>query len=203
VDAKLTSLDDAVAILDRGGIVVIPTETVYGIAGRPHPDVVARIFAVKQRPPDRSMQLLVPGAEWLDRIADPSSDARLLAGTFWPGPLTLVVRALGDAPPAVVSETGTIGLRVPANPIALGLLGRCGPLAASSANRSGEDTPPIVDGVLALFGDAVDGYVDGGISSASGSTVLDVTGRRARVLREGPITAQMLSDLLGSRFEGV
>jgi tRNA threonylcarbamoyl adenosine modification protein (Sua5/YciO/YrdC/YwlC family) len=202
VGANLTSLDAAASIIERGGIVVVPTETVYGIAGKPEAHVVDRIFAVKQRPPDKSIQLLVPGAEWLDRLAHPSSDARLLAATFWPGPLTLVTWARADAPSAVVSD-GTIGLRVPANQTALDLLERCGPLAASSANRSGDDTPPTADGVRAVLGDAVDGYLDGGTTSGAGSTVVNVTTETPDILRAGPITAQMLSDVLRGRFEDV
>jgi L-threonylcarbamoyladenylate synthase len=111
-------IDDAVRVVTDGGLVVVPTETVYGIAGKPEPSVVDRIFEVKQRPPEKSIQLLVPTAEWLDRIAEPSADARLLGEMFWPGPLTLVVTPRDDAPSAVVFN-GTIGVRVPAHPIAL------------------------------------------------------------------------------------
>jgi tRNA threonylcarbamoyl adenosine modification protein (Sua5/YciO/YrdC/YwlC family) len=202
----LTSLDGAAAVVDAGRLVVVPTETVYGIAGRPDAHVVDRIFEVKQRPAEKSIQLLVPGAEWLDRVAQPSPDARLLGAAFWPGPLTLVVWARDDAPSAVVSPIGsggTIGVRVPAHPIALELLARCGPLAASSANRSGEETPPTVDGVRELFGGAVDAYLDGGPAPGTGSTVVDVTTDRVNVLREGPVTTEMLRSVLGSRFEGV
>ena len=203
---QLTAVDGAAAVVARGGLVVVPTETVYGIAGRPDPDVVDRIFEVKHRPPEKSVQLLVPGAEWLDAVAHPSSDARLLAVAFWPGPLTLVTWARDDAPPAVVASTGagrTIGVRVPAHPLALELLARCGPLVASSANRSGEPTPPTVDGVRGVFGDEVDAYLDGGPAPGSGSTVVDVTNERASLLREGPVTADMLRSVLGGRFEGV
>ena len=135
METVLTTIDDAVRAVEEGGLVVVPTETVYGIAGKPDADVIARIIAVKQRPADKSIQLLVPGAEWLDRIAFASSDTRLLAAAFWPGPLTLVVSARGDAPSAVVSN-GTIGVRVPAHPIALELLARCGPLADRAPTRA-------------------------------------------------------------------
>jgi tRNA threonylcarbamoyl adenosine modification protein (Sua5/YciO/YrdC/YwlC family) len=196
----LTSVADAARIVDGGGLVVVPTETVYGIVGKPEPDVVARIVEVKQRPAERSIQLLVPGAEWLDRVSLPSSDARLLAAAFWPGPLTLVVWARADAPSAIVSADasgGTIGVRVPAHPIALELLARCGPLAASSANRSGEDTPPTVHGVRELFTTSVDAYLDGGPAPGTGSTVVDVTTERVSVLREGPVSFEMLRSVLG------
>lgn len=172
----------------------------YGIAGRPDADVVARIFEVKQRPAEKSVQLLVDGAEWLDRIAHPSAEARVLAAAFWPGPLTLVAWAREEAPPAVVAEHGsgrTIGVRVPAHPIALDLLARTGPLCASSANRSGEPTPPTVDGVRRIFGDGVGLYLDGGPAPGTGSTVVAVHSDRVDVLREGPITSAMLAEALG------
>ncbi len=198
----LSSLDHAARVVESGGLVVIPTETVYGIAGKPDAAVIARIFEVKRRPEEKSIQLLVPGTEWLDRVAHPSADARLLAAAFWPGPLTLVVWARADAPRAIV-DVGTIGVRMPAHPIALELLARCGPLAASSANRSGEDAPPTVHGVRELFAASIDAYLDGGPAPGSGSTVVDMTTEPIDVLREGPIGVEMLKSVLGSRFEDV
>ena len=88
-------------------------------------------------------------------------------------------------------------MRVPAHPIALDLLARCGPLAASSANASGEPTPPTVDGVRSVFADAIDVYLDGGPAPGTASTVVSVTGEHPAVLREGPITVEMLSTVLG------
>lgn len=197
----LTSVDEAAAVVDRGGLVVVPTETVYGIACKPGREPISRIFAAKQRPEERSIQLLVPGAEWLDRLAHPSADARMLAATFWPGPLTMVVWARAAAPPAVVWER-TIGVRVPAHPMALDLLARCGPLAASSANLSGEPTPRTVHEIRDVFGDLVDAYLDGGPVEQSGSTVVDLTTDPPVLQREGPITVGMLRPVLGNRFEG-
>ena len=185
----LTSVDDAVAIVERGGVVVVPTETVYGLACRP--EHVAKIAQLKLRPVERSVQLLVPGAEWLSRVGHPNGVALALADAFWPGPLTLVVPAADDAPPTLVFD-GTIGVRVPAHPIALELLARCGALAASSANETGEPTPSSVQEIRSIFGPRADGYLDGGEITGSGSTVIDVSGDALVVLREGPI---MRSDI--------
>jgi L-threonylcarbamoyladenylate synthase len=196
MDEILTTIDDAVRVVESGGLVVVPTETVYGIAGKPEAGVVARIFDVKQRPAEKSIQLLVPGAEWLDRVAYASSGARSLAAAFWPGPLTLVVMARDDAPSAVVAN-GTIGVRVPAHPVALELLARCGPLAASSANLSGRATPPTAGGVRDVFGDAINVYLDGGPVTGTGSTVVGATSEGVDVLREGPITSEALGSVLG------
>lgn len=193
----LSSVDDAAAIVERGGVVVVPTETVYGLACRP--EHVARIAELKRRPIERSVQLLVPGAEWLPRVGRPNDVALALADAFWPGPLTLVVPAADDAPAALVFD-GTIGVRVPAHPIALGLLARCGPLAASSANETGRPTPSTVQDVRSVFGSGADGYLDGGVIVGAGSTVIDATDDVPRVLREGPIMRSDVERVAASGF---
>jgi L-threonylcarbamoyladenylate synthase len=199
----VTSVEEAAAIVEAGGLVVVPTETVYGLAGKPVPEVVARIVDVKQRAADRPIQLLVPHISWLDMIAEVSDDGRKVGAAFWPGPLTLVVNALDDAPEAVVSN-GTIGIRVPAHPIVLELLARCGPLAATSANLSGQPTPSTIEEIREIFGDLADGYLDGGpADSGLGSTVVDLTTVAPTLVREGPISAEMLRTVLGDGFERV
>jgi L-threonylcarbamoyladenylate synthase len=171
-------------------VILLPTETVYGLAT--FPLNVARLFEIKERPRERSVQLLAPDASWLDRLGRPSDVARRLAAAFWPGPLTLVV-GVGDAAPPELLTTlagdGTIGIRVPDHDLALAVLGRCGPLAASSANLSGEPTPSTAAEIADLFGDRVDAYLDGGTIEGTGSTVVDVSGADLRVLRPGPIPA--------------
>jgi tRNA threonylcarbamoyl adenosine modification protein (Sua5/YciO/YrdC/YwlC family) len=182
------ALDDAVAALERGGVVVVPTETVYGLAARPdRPEAIARIFELKGRSSDKVLQLLVPGAEWLDRLSSPTETARFLAAEHWPGPLTLVVIASESAPDPVVSD-GSVGLRVPNHPIATELLRRGGPLAATSANRSGDPTPTSVDEIRAVFGDGVDVYLDGGVIAGAASTVVDATNETPVILRAGAIS---------------
>jgi L-threonylcarbamoyladenylate synthase len=196
----LTSVDEAAAIVDRGGVIVVPTETVYGLAGKPVAEVVERILRIKERPVEKSIQLLLAGAEWMERVAQTSTAADALARAFWPGPLTLVLHAADDAPPALVSDE-TIGVRVPAHPTVLELLGRCGPLAASSANPSGLPTAPTVGDIRRIFGDRVDGYLDGGRIAGTGSTVVDLTTDPANVLRVGPIGLNDLRSVTGGRFE--
>jgi L-threonylcarbamoyladenylate synthase len=198
---KALSANVAVAALGNGGVIVIPTDTVYGLAARADLDhAVRRITELKGRPQGRPFQVLIPGSDWIDRLGEPTDDARLLAARFWPGPLTIVVRARSDAPPAPVAD-GTIGLRHPAHAGALEILDRSGPLAASSANRTGEPTPSTIDEVRRSFGDGVDVYVDGGKVAGDASTVVDATGPRALILREGSISAAEIDDVTGSRFE--
>lgn len=124
-----------------------------------------------------------------------SPDAAALAEAFWPGPLTLVVAA-SDVAPGALAPDGTIGVRVPGHAIALDLLSRTGPLAASSANRSGEPTPATIAEIQAVFGDAVDGYLDGGTIEGTGSTVVDLTGSKPKVLRSGPISEVDVTEAL-------
>jgi L-threonylcarbamoyladenylate synthase len=184
-----------------GGVIVLPTETVYGLACRPTAEGVARIFEIKSRPPDKNVQLLVPDASWLDRMGRPTDAARTLAAAFWPGPLTLVVAPSDDAPTAL-SAAGTIGIRVPSHPVALEVLELTGPLAASSANRSGDPTPPTAAEIAALFGSSVDAVLDGGRIEGTGSTVVDATGLEIAVLRAGPITDAHLRDALKTPERG-
>jgi len=185
----LTIVEDAVAALARGGVVVIPTDTVYGLAAKADHDVaVDRIYALKGRPREKALQLLVPDVSWLDRLGRPSEAVRALAERFWPGPLTIVVPGHTDE---------AVGLRMPDNPLALDVLASAGAVAATSANRSGAETPRDAASIRELFGEGVDVYVDGGTIVGLASTVVDMTGAEPRVLREGAVTADEITRALG------
>ncbi|MGH2689867.1 MAG: L-threonylcarbamoyladenylate synthase [Actinomycetota bacterium] len=172
-------LEEAVRALRRGGLVVIPTDTVYGLAAPAgDADAARRIFALKGRDEGKPLQILIPDARSMSELARPSRSAVLLAERFWPGPLTLVVPAKAG---------GTVGLRVPGHPLALELLAATGPVSATSANRSGEPTPADIGSIRTHFGAAVDVYVDGGHVDGLPSTVVDVTGPGVVVLREGAV----------------
>lgn len=200
-EAVGADVDAALAALLRGGVVVIPTDTVYGLACRPDPGPVERIFALKGRSPEQTLQLLLPGVEWVERVAVPDERARALVGAFFPGPLTLVLPASPQAPPAVTTEAA-VGVRVPGHPRALALLAASGPLAATSANRSGERTPPDVAAIRELFGSDVDAYLDGGILEGPASTVVDLSGPEAVVLRDGAVRRDELAAVLGGPIGG-
>lgn len=187
----VASLDAAVRALEGGGVVVFPTETVWGIGARPDSsEAVERIYHLKGRPADQPLQRLVASPEDVEALCRLDEGARRVVERFMPGPLTLVLDA---------REGGTIGLRVPDHPVALDLLGRTGPLAATSANRSGEPTPAELTAIQGLFADGVDAYLDGepaprGISS----TVLSLAGGEPRLLREGAVPRGGLEGVLGS-----
>ncbi|MEO5680254.1 MAG: L-threonylcarbamoyladenylate synthase [Acidimicrobiales bacterium] len=188
-------------MLQRGGLVAFPTETVYGLgADAADPAAVARIFEVKGRPTDHPLIVHVGGTEDLARWAEsvPAS-ARRLAEAVWPGPLTVVVRRADHVPAAVAGGRSTIALRSPAHPMAQALLEAFGGgIAAPSANRFGRVSPTTADDVRADLGDDVDLILDGGPCRVGiESTIVDCTGDGVVVLRPGGVAAEVLEDILG------
>ena len=193
-EAWASALDEAVAILEKGGLVAFPTETVYGLGGRAFdPEAALRIFAAKGRPRTHPLIVHVEGEEDARPLASHWSErAERLARAFWPGPLTLVVPR-GPRVPAVVAGGGaSIAVRAPAHPVARALLRRLGePIAAPSANRYQSISPTLAAHVVKSLGDAVSLVLDGGPCEAGiESTVVDVSGAESeppRVLRPGAL----------------
>lgn len=193
-------LDRAVGALDQGRIVVIPTDTVYGLAARPDaPGAVQKIFELKGRALDNALPVLGSDINSLKTVAEIEESALSLAGRYWPGPLTLVVRRrpwfthdLGGG------EDDSIAIRVPASEPARALLARTGPLAVTSANRSGDSPATTVDDAREVFGDAVSVYIDGGRAGKGvASTVVSLLGEPS-VLRVGPISEEEIRQTLTS-----
>lgn len=182
------TLVEAIDVLHGGGLVVMPTDTVYGLAGRADlADAVAAMFAVKARPNDRPLPVLGADIEDLRSVARFSEREVRAAESFWPGPLTLIVqRAPRFTFDLGGSDRSTIGVRVPAHPLALELLAETGPVAVTSANLSGQEPAVTVDQAREVFGDAVGFYLDGGRLSSSPSTVARV-GDDVEILRSGAI----------------
>ena len=188
-------------MLQRGGLVAVPTETVYGLAANARDELaVEKIYEVKGRPPVKPLSLLVPGCGALDEYGtDVPTGARVLAEKFWPGPLTIVLRAKPGAVPGIVLAGGdTVGLRCPDHPLTLALLRQSGlPLAVPSANPSGAPPPKTAGEVLAYFDGKIDGVVDGGpCGIGEASTVFDMSRTPYRVLRGGALTQTELADAL-------
>jgi L-threonylcarbamoyladenylate synthase len=180
-------------------VVAVPTDTVYGIAARiDRPEGIARLFDLKGRRREVAIAVLVHDAEQAAAMGTLSPRTRRLAAAFWPGPLTIVVdrppREPGDPAPADLGGDGrTVGVRVPAHPALRALLAATGPLATTSANRSGLPTPAGVEGVASVFGAGVALYLDGGPSAGGPpSTVVRDDAGALHVLREGPIGAEAL-----------
>jgi L-threonylcarbamoyladenylate synthase len=195
-----TPLDDparhAADVLRRGGLVALPTETVYGLAGDArNADAVARIFAAKGRPVDHPLIVhLGDKAQLSDWARDIPDAAWRLAEAFWPGPLTLVLRRAPDVLDAVTGGMPTVALRVPGHPLALSVLELFGGgVAAPSANRYGSVSPTIASDVLEELGDRVDLILDGGPCDVGiESTIVDLSGDAVCLLRPGLITAEDL-----------
>jgi L-threonylcarbamoyladenylate synthase len=193
------SVGRALDVLRAGGLVVMPTDTVYGVGCLAFlPDAVARLYMAKGRPEDKPIPVLLGGAEDFDRVAANLSDtARRLASAFWPGPLTLVVPRHPDLPPEI-GPGGTVGVRVPAHSVAQELLKAAGPMAVTSANRSGESPARSAEDAETALADTVDIVLDDGPSpGGQPSTVVDGTLNPPTILRPGPITEADLLEVLG------
>ena len=192
----------AVDVLRAGGVVAIPTETVYGLAADvANPAAIARVYAIKGRPAEHPLIVHVADlAAATGYAAELTPALRALAQRFWPGPLTAIVARGPRTPHAVTGGQETVALRVPAHPVARAILAAFGgALAAPSANRFGRVSPTTAEHVRADLGDAVDVVVDGGPCEVGvESTIVDLTGAVPAVLRAGAITASALSDALGT-----
>jgi L-threonylcarbamoyladenylate synthase len=200
--ADPAALAAAVAVLARGGLVAVPTETVYGLAAdATNPAAVAAIYAAKGRPSKNPLIVHCADLAEADRHGILEADARRLAEAFWPGPLTLVVRRRPGSPVAAAVTAGldTVALRVPDAPVVAALaraLGR--PLAAPSANRSGRVSATDADAVVAELAGAVDLVIDGGPSAIGvESTIVAVDAAGARLLRAGGLPADAIEAVLG------
>ena len=186
--ADLDGLAEAAAIVAKGGLIAYPTDTVYGLGCDPlNTSAVERALSAKGGR-TKAMPILVKGLKDADKVAHVSGGARRLAQAFWPGPLTIVLRARDVLPPNLVPER-TVGVRSPNHPICLELLGLCsGFLVGTSANLTGKPPATTAEEVLKEFGGRVDFVLDGGRSSLGvASTVVDLTKNHFTFLREGPI----------------
>lgn len=181
---------EAAAAALRGGLVVLPTDTVYGIGTRPDdPDATARLFAAKGRPHDLGLPILVATRASAEEVAVFDDRARVLAGRFWPGPLSIVCpRAERSRAWDLGGDAETVAVRVPHHPLSLAVLALTGPLAVTSANRSGAPTPATCDELRGIFGDAVDVYLcQEQPLEGRASTVVDVTGPEPTIVRAGDL----------------
>lgn len=192
----------AAALARAGRLVAFPTETVYGLGGdATSEDAVAEIFAVKGRPLFNPLIVHVPGLAEAEALAVFDRRARRAAARFWPGPLTLVLRRRDDSGLSLLASAGldTVAIRVPCHQIAQALLHETGrPIAAPSANRSGRVSPTEAAHVAEELGDRVALILDGGRTPVGlESTVLDLSGEAAVLLRPGGVTLEQLTELLG------
>ena len=199
--ATQAELDVAVAALRNGEPVAFPTETVYGLgANARDPAALRRVFELKGRPADHPLILHIDNARFLSRwVAEVPPAALTLAASFWPGPLTLVLRRGPDASDVLTGGQDTVAVRVPSHPMAQQLLTAFGGgIAAPSANRYGHVSPTRAEHVREEFGDALRVVLDGGeCTFGLESTILSLVGERPRLLRPGHITLEQLEAVIG------
>jgi L-threonylcarbamoyladenylate synthase len=196
------AIDEAAAVLRRGGLVAFPTETVYGLGAHAfNPRAVARVFEVKARPSFDPLIVHLASATELARVS-PTDDPRaaVLAARFWPGPLTLVLPRHPEVPDLVTAGLDTVGVRVPAHPAARRLITAAGtPVAAPSANPFGYVSPTTAAHVAELLGAAVDLVLDGGPCRVGvESTILSLAGGTPVILRPGGVPREALEEALGT-----
>ena len=195
------AIAEAAAILRRGGLLGIPTETVYGLgADALNETAVLHIFEAKGRPQDNPLILHVPGADWLERYCrDIPPEAYALAERFWPGPLTMILPRRDNVPLRTTGGLDTVGVRCPDHPMTLAIIRESGiPVAAPSGNTSGRPSPTTAQHMLEDMDGKIDGIVDGGPCSVGvESTIIDLTVTPPRLLRPGGLPLEALEEVLG------
>ena len=197
---RASGLELAGDAVRRGELVVLPTDTVYGVGTDAFsPDAVAGLLAAKGRGRDMPVPVLVGSPRTLDGIAtNLSTTARDLVEAFWPGGLTLVAAVQPTLSWDLGNTGGTVAVRMPLHPVALELLRATGPMAVSSANRTGAPPPTTCDEAVGQLGESVSVYLDGGPSGDPvASTIVDVTGGVVRVLRLGALSLEELREVAG------
>lgn len=198
-DIRDLVLDECARVSEAGSLLVIPTDTVYGIAADAFSaSAVAALLAAKGRGRDMPPPVLVPRAETVFGLVD-GVDERILALTarFWPGPLTIIANAQPSLDWDLGDTHGTVAVRMPDDDYTLALLARTGPLAVSSANISGQPAATSADEASEMLGEDVDIYIDGGErASGMSSTIVDLTSDPPRIVRGGPVSADELREVV-------
>lgn len=188
---KRQTLSDAVILIRYSQVIAAPTDTVYGLVCRyDSSPAIAELYRVKDRPPEKALPVLIGDPSQLALVVDGELPplAQELIARFWPGPLTLILPALPHLPPVLTAGGSTVGVRIPDQPFLRELARQAGPLASSSANRSGGPECSTVAEVLAQLDGRIPLLVDGEATPlGQASTVLDLSGERPRILREGPL----------------
>jgi L-threonylcarbamoyladenylate synthase len=196
----------AAEVIQAGGLIVYPTETIYGIGSNAlHSRGLLRIQALKRRAEARPILVIVPSIDAVDPLVSGIPPAaRKLMKAFWPGPLTLVFRASSAVPEELTQGQGTIGIRVPSSKLCLRLLEMCEcPITSTSANLSGETPLASIEEMKKVLTPGIDLYLDAGVLPASKpSTVVDITGEHPRILRDGAVTVDALRNIAPDILSG-
>jgi L-threonylcarbamoyladenylate synthase len=191
----------AIELLSKGGVVALPTDTVYGVAASLRdPEAIAKLFALKRRPSSAPLPILVDSIKQVTRLGVVwPEEARMLASAFWPGALTIVVHVPHELALRVSSPTDSAGFRIPDDVVVRQIIDTVGPLAVSSANEHGGTPCTTAGQVLEVLGDrsGFEGVVDDGERRSEPSTVVDLSKGGWRLIREGSVGKGVLKGLLG------
>jgi L-threonylcarbamoyladenylate synthase len=183
-------VEKAAAVIKRGGVIIYPTETLYGLGANPlDPEAMQGLYTIKGREEAKPIPFLIKDQEMLTMLVEEiPSIGRQLMERYWPGALTLIFRAKRELPPPLCGEGDTIGLRISAHPIARLIVEAVEtPLTSTSANPAGEGNLTDIQSIAQVFGDQVDLIIDGGQVPGIGSTVVDLTTTPPTVVRPGMI----------------
>ena len=200
-DSRSAGLAAAAGAVRAGSLVVVPTDTLYGIGADAFtPSAVRALLAAKHRGPDMPVPVLVGSWSTIDGLVPAvPTVARELLEAFWPGGLSLVLPHVASLNWDLGRTRGTVMLRMPLHPVALELLRECGPMAVSSANVSGNAPATTVADARAQLGDDVEVYLDGGVCATGvASTIVDLTGPAPTIRREGAVSAAQVAEVVGS-----
>ena len=196
-------IDLALRLLQDGGVVAIPTDTLYGLAADAlNPVAIEKVFAIKERPEGLALPVLLADPEQLHQVADVVPDQlRAVAEAFWPGAMTLIIKRKRSLPPRLTAGNPTVAVRVPDHPVPRELargLGR--PITGTSANISGAADPKTLGELRKQVGDRVDLLVASGpVPAGSASTIVDLSGDGPRLISEGAVPFEKIAALLNSR----
>lgn len=197
---NFTKLKEPANIIKNGGIVIFPTETVYGIGTNAlNEDAVKRLYEIKQRPLNKPISLLVNSIDMIEQIAKDITDLEYaLIREFFPGPLTLILKKKDIVPDIVTANSDTVGVRMPKNEIALKLIEYAGiPIATPSANISGKPSGTNMKNIIKDFNGKVDYLIDSGTSQIGlASTIVQIIDNVPHILRQGSISEKQINDLL-------
>ena len=194
------AIQQALEVLNKGGLVAFPTDTVYGVGAMVMDGTAVKsIYAAKDRPVEKAIPVLIGDAGDMDKVGmNIPETAYRLASRFWPGPLTVVIPKKPTLPESV-SATATVGVRVPDHEVARTLLRAAGPMAVTSANISGQTSPSTAEEVFAQLGGRIDLIIDGGKTPGGvPSTVVDCRENDLKILRAGPISLEEIRAKLSS-----
>ena len=195
-------LDAALRTLREGGVIAIPTDTLYGLAAdASNPDAIERVFAIKERPDGLALPVLLASPAQLAMVAaEVPPQVKVVAEAFWPGPLTLIVKRTRCLPPRLTAGQPTVAVRVPAHPVPRELARKLGrPITGTSANISGAADPRTLDELREQVGGRVDLVIEEGPSPAgTASTIVDVSGDEPKLIREGAVPFEEIAALLNN-----